>query len=207
MYGLNPFLLDATGQKVSKFSFKIEKGIEASWGATSLLYKGEFWILGGYEKNQAKETFPWDMDQILRVKNCGIVKAGKLRISQIDYGKPPRTFLFSYGKSANHNDKSIYLCFSYWWHSGCYKSNKPTGLFTKTKKENEPKFSHRFTSFAASTEQIVACGSGRNKDFKPSYTLTHNKCEIMNFKDEIWQVKQSYPYARVLSFLSPKNLF
>ena len=129
-----PFLLDQSGQKVSKFSMKkyYKNNI---FGQVGIIFQGEFWILGGTTGYNGVNT-------ILKVSNCEIRDVGKLMRDD------SKDLKFAYGSGTVQNDQTIYLCFSYWWFENCLKSNHPTTAFKII--ENKSLHKHRYGAMASS---------------------------------------------------------
>ena len=143
-----PFLLDQSGQKVSKFSMKkyYKNNI---FGQVGIIFQGEFWILGGTSGYNGVST-------ILKVSNCEVRAVGKLM-------RDNKELKFAYGRGTVQNDQTIYLCFSYWWLEHCLKSNHPTKAFKLI--ENKSLHKHRFGAMASSNGKHKKC-SLPNYDLK-----------------------------------------
>ena len=109
-------LLDKSGQKIPKFTFKDYVNKHQIHGEVSIMFKGEFWMYGG-------TTGANSISSISKVINCEVKEVGQIR-------RDNKAVNFGLGKGVVRNDETIYLCFSHWMFQGCIKSNDPLGQFT-----------------------------------------------------------------------------
>ena len=131
-----PFLLDQSGQKITKFSMKTGYGSNIR-AQTGIVFKGEFWLYGGITGVNGVST-------IAKVSNCTVKIIGTLRVQLATI----KVQNFAGGRGVVRNDQTIYLCFSYWKFNNCMKSNDPTGVFKFV--ENKSLYNHRNTAMTSS---------------------------------------------------------
>ena len=131
-----PFLLDQSGQKITKFSMKTGYGSNIH-AQTGIVFKGEFWLYGGTTGANGVST-------IAKVSNCTVKMIGTLR-AQLATMKVVK---FGVGRGVVRNDQTIYLCFSYWMYNNCVKSNDPNGVFKFI--GNKSLYKHRNTAMSSS---------------------------------------------------------
>ena len=134
MFREAPFLLDNSGQKIPMFTFKDYVNKQKIFGEISIIFKGEFWIYGGFTGGSGIST-------ISKVIGCEVKEVGQIR-------RDNRELRFGLGRGAVRNDETIYLCFSFWTNRWCIKTNDPLGQFTDIKDKTQ--FYHRQTAMASS---------------------------------------------------------